>query len=73
MIIIANSEALTMHNAHRQNADLPLEASAGHFHFNRNKVDNPIQPSSQQYCYRFLDCAKPRLSESNACVSIVDV
>jgi len=52
-------------DAHRRTLTLRLEAYAGHFLLNRG--DNPVHPSSQQYCYRFLDCAEPSLNESKVC------
>jgi len=48
-----------------------LESYVRLFLFNRRS--NPIQPSSQQYCYRCLDGAEPGLTGSNICVCLRNI
>jgi len=55
-------------HAYRLNANPHLEAYAGYFVPDRE--DNPTQPPDQQYCYRCLDGAEPRLNESNVCLCV---
>jgi len=54
----ANSEALTMHICRTFHC---LRLEAFHVHFLLKSGDNPIQSSSQQYCYCCLDGAEPPL------------
>jgi len=61
----ANSKTLTSGHSHRQNADRHLEAYEEHFLLIINRGDNQMQPSTQKYCYGFLEGAEQRLTESN--------